>query len=122
VFRPHRRSVKRQEPPTLQDAVDDREGEVFIVQHAPPGIERCVRREDHGALVSMAIIDDVEEHVGGVGAVGKIPDFIDDGHGRMRVRRQPLSEASAPKRVRQIIDEFRRGDKPRSPTGAFRGS
>ena len=113
MFRTHRWSVKREQTAALEDAVDNGEGEVFVVQHAPPGIERFVRREDHRALVPMAIVDDVKEHVGSVRAVGKIPDFVDDQDGRMRVRRQPLRESAAAKGIRQIVDQFRRGDKPR---------
>ena len=40
----------------------------------------------------MALVDDVEEHVGRVGAVREIADFVDDQDRRMRVGRQRLRE------------------------------
>ena len=39
------------------------------MEDAPPGIERFVGGEDHRALLAMAIIDDEEEHIRGVGPV-----------------------------------------------------
>lgn len=56
----------------------------------------------------MAIIDDVEEHVGGVSAVREIADFIDDEDIGMRVRRQRVGEAPRRKGRREIVDELRR--------------
>ena len=45
--------------------------------HAAPRLERCVGRENHGAAAAVSFIDDVEEHVGGVGAVGEVAHFVD---------------------------------------------
>lgn len=42
----------------------------------------------------MALVDDMEEHIGGVGGVCEMADFVDDQHGRMRVRRQHVREFS----------------------------
>ena len=53
--------------------------EILVVEHAAPRLQRLVRREDHRAMPAMALVDDVEEHVGGVGAVGEIA----------RLRRRP---------------------------------
>ena len=74
----------------------------------PQAFERLVGGEDHRALAPMPLVDDVEEHVGGVGAVGEIADLVDDEHGRMRVGRQRLRELPGAKRGGEIVDERRR--------------
>ncbi|HET6414095.1 MAG TPA: hypothetical protein VFG53_18700, partial [Anaeromyxobacter sp.] len=56
----------------LEDAVDDGGREVLVVEDAAPGIERLVGGEDHRATLQVALVDDVEEHVGGVVAVGQV--------------------------------------------------
>jgi hypothetical protein len=78
MFGPHRWPIEREQSAALKDAVEDRVGQVFIMQHAAPGRQRLVRGENHGALLPMAVIDDMEEHVGRVGAVGKVADFVDN--------------------------------------------
>ena len=64
-----------------------------------PGVERLVGGEDHRALALVAVVDDVEEHVGGVGAVGEVADFVDDEDVRVdvaceRVGQAPLRKAA----------------------------
>ena len=49
---------------------------------------RLVGGEDHRALAQVAVVDDVEEHVGGVGAVGEVADLVDDEHVRVSVARR----------------------------------
>ena len=53
----------------------------------------------------MPLVDDVEEHVGGVGAVGEVADLVDDEDGGMRVGRQRLRELPGAKRGREVVDE-----------------
>jgi hypothetical protein len=43
----------------------------------------------------MPIVDDVEEHIGGIGAVGEIAHFVDDQDARLDVGRERLGEAAA---------------------------
>jgi hypothetical protein len=76
VLGPHRRTIQREEAIALQDAVDDRVREVFVMQHAPPLVQRFIRGEDHRALLPMPIVDDVKEHIGGVGAAREVADFV----------------------------------------------
>jgi hypothetical protein len=61
----------------------------------------------------MALVDDVEEHVGRVGAVREITHFIDDEDGRMRVSRQGVRQLAGAKGCRQVVDERRRGGEER---------
>ena len=56
----------------------------------------------------MALVNDMEEHVRRVGAVGEIADFIDDQDGGMRVGRQRLRQLARAERRREVVDE--RGD------------
>ena len=62
----------------FENAVQDGLGEIGIVEHLAPGFEGFVGGEDHGSLVQVAIIDDLEEDIGSIRAVGEIPDFVDD--------------------------------------------
>ena len=55
----------------------------------------------------MALVDDVEEHVGRIGAVGEIAHFVDDQDGRMRVGGQRVCQLADAKRGRQVVDERR---------------
>lgn len=69
---PQRWAVESEQPPALEDPIDDGVGEVLVMEHAAPGAERLVSGEEHGPAPAVAIIDDVEEHVGRVGAVGEV--------------------------------------------------
>jgi len=66
-----------EETAALEDAVQDRLGQIGIVQDPAPRGEGFVRREKHRAVVQVAFVDDVEEDVGEVGPVGEIADFVD---------------------------------------------
>jgi hypothetical protein len=110
---PHRGPVECEDSAALEDAVDDRLCQILIMQHTTPHRERLVRGEDHGALFPMAIVDDVEEHVRGVRAVGEIAHFVHDQNVGMNIRRQGVGEPPAAKGSREIINEFGGGDKPR---------
>ncbi len=92
VLGTHRRAVELKQAAALEDAVEDRLGEIVVVQHPAPGGERLVGGEDHRAPALVALVDDVEEHVGGVGAVGEVADLVDDEHGRVGVARERLGE------------------------------
>ena len=71
-------TVEAKESSALEDAVDDGGGEVVIVEDLAPSVGVFVGGEDHGALANVALVDDVEERIGSVVAVGEIADFIDD--------------------------------------------
>ena len=104
-------AVEPQQPASLEHAVDDRLGEVVVVEHAAPRLERLVRCKDHRAVPPMSLVDDMEEHIGGVGAVREIADFIDHQDRGMRVRRQRVRELARAKRGREVIDECGGGRK-----------
>src|SRR5205823_4684048 len=77
-----------------EDAIEDGLGEVLVVEDAAPGLQRLVRGEEHGALPTVAIVDHVEQDVGGVGAVGEVADLVDDEDVGMGVGRQGISESA----------------------------
>ena len=60
----------------------------------------------------MAIIDDVKQHVGGIGPVGEVPDLVDNEDRGVGVRGQGVGEPTATEGRREIIDQFGGGDKP----------
>jgi hypothetical protein len=51
--------------------------QVFIVEHVPPRRERLVGGEDHRALLPVAVVDHVEEHVRRIRSVREIADLVD---------------------------------------------
>jgi hypothetical protein len=89
-----RGAVEGEEPTSLENAIDDGGGEVGVVQDAAPGIERLVGGEDHGATVQVAVVDDVEEDIGGVGAIGQVAHLVDDEDVGVGVGGQRLEQAS----------------------------
>ena len=105
-----RRSIEREQPAALEDAIEDGLRQVLIVQHTSPGGERFVRREDHGALLPMPVVDDVEEHVCGIGAVGEVAHFVADEDTGLHVGGQDLGEAAAPEGRRQVVNQLGGGD------------
>ena len=54
----------------------------------------------------MAIIDDVEEHVRGVGAIREIAHFVDDQHTKMNVGGQRIGEPATAECGGEFIDQF----------------
>jgi len=81
-------------------------GEVFVVQHAAPCGERLVRGEDHGTLLPVSVVDDVKEHVRGIGAVRQIADLVDNQDAGLKIGRQRIGESAAPKRCRQVVNQL----------------
>jgi hypothetical protein len=73
----HRWAIKVKGSSALEHSIDDRLREIFIVKHSAPCSERLVGGEDHRAFALVPIVDDVEEHVRRVRAVGEVPDLVD---------------------------------------------
>jgi hypothetical protein len=101
----HGGAVELDDAAAFEDAVEDGGGEVFVVEDGAPGVEGLVGGEDHRAFSAVALVDDVEEHVGGVGAVGEVADFIDDEHVRMDVAGECLAETSLAECGGEVVDE-----------------
>jgi hypothetical protein len=95
----------------LQHPVEDGLGKIGVVQDPAPGMQRLVGREDHGAVMEVALVDDVEEHVRRVGAVAQVPDLVDHEDVGMRVGRQDVAEPALAGGGGQLVDEGgRRGE------------
>ena len=89
----------------LEDPIENRLRQVVIVEDAAPRFEGLVGHKDHRAMPPVPFVDDVEEHVGGVGPVGEVADFVDNEHRRMRVGREGVRELAGAKGRREIVDE-----------------
>ena len=61
---------------TLEDAVENGFGEVGVAHGAPPEFERLVGGEEHRATAAVALVDDMEQDVGGVRSVSEASDFV----------------------------------------------
>ncbi len=106
----HRGAVQREDPAALEDTVDDRQREVVVMQHVSPGGDGFVGGKYHRTASLVAVVDDMEEHVRGVGAVGEIAYFIDDEQARMGVGGERVSEATRAESGGEVVDEFRGSD------------
>jgi len=53
----------------------------------------------------MTVVDDVEEDVGGVRAVGEVADLIDDEHVRLKVVQQAIAQATLATGGGEIVDQ-----------------
>jgi hypothetical protein len=89
-------------PAALQHPVEDGLGEVLVVEHAAPGRQQLV--EDQGPPVQVAVVDHLEEHVRGVGAVARIADLVDHEDVRVSVAGQHVPDLAGPCRTRQVVD------------------
>jgi hypothetical protein len=103
-------------PTPLEDPIQDGLGEIRIMEDPAPGGERFVRGEDHRAMMQVALVDDVEEHVGGIGPVAEIAYFVDDQHVRMGVGRQRMAKLALAGRDREVsmsaVAVVKRASKP----------
>jgi len=106
----HGRAVEIEEAAAFEDAVDDGGGEVIVVEDGAPEGGVLVGGEEHGASGEMAVVDDVEEHVSSVGAVGEVADFIDDEDSGVGVAGEGLCEAARAEGGGEVIDELGGGD------------
>ena len=94
----------------LEHPIDDRLRKILVVQDTAPGGERFVGGEDHRATTLVTIVDDVEEHVRCVGAVGEVADFVDHQDVRMGEAGERFGQAPGAEGRRELVDEFCGGD------------
>ena len=78
----------------MAPAIEDRLGEIVVVEDPPPGGQRFVRREDHGSVMQVAVVDDLEQDIGRIGAVAETADLVDDQDVRVGVGGQDLALAA----------------------------
>ena len=94
VLGSQRGSIELEDSPAVQDAVNDRVGEVIVVQHRTPTSRVLVGGEDHRASLDVTLVDDVEEDVRGVVPVGQVADLVDDEDVRTHVHRERLAQST----------------------------
>src|SRR3954469_5909182 len=107
------RAIELEPATSLEDAVDDGLREILVVEHGSPGIGVLVAGEDHRAPAAVAVVDDVVQHVGGIGSVSEIADLVNHKDVGRDVARKSLGETALTKRRRKIIDELGGGDEER---------
>jgi hypothetical protein len=109
----HRGAIEMEQSAALQDTVDDRRSEIVVVEHGSPIVRVLVRGEDDRAHRLMALGHDVVEDVRCVGAIGQVPDLIDDQDVRCDVREERISEVTFARGDREVLDELGRGHEER---------
>ena len=65
------------------------------MQYETPSCQRFVGGEDHGAVMEIAVVDDLEHEVGGIAADGEVANFVDHEDGWMGVAREGSGELTA---------------------------
>ena len=100
-------------PPPLQHAVEDGLGEIGVVEDPAPGAQRLVSREDHGALMQVALVDDVEEDVSRIRPIAEIADLVDHEDVGMGVGREDVAEPALARGRGELVNEGGRRGEPR---------
>lgn len=99
-------------PPPLQHAVEDGLGEIGVVEDPAPGAQRLVGREDHGALMQVALVDDVEEDVGRIRPIAQIADLVDHEDVGMGIGREDVAEPAFARGRGELVNEGGRRGEP----------
>ena len=97
----------------FEEAIDDVLGQIAIMQHVAPGRQRLVGGDEDRELPEVAFVDDPIEHVGRVGRVREVADFIEDQHVRVQKRGERRVERAETGGVRQLADQHIGGDEAR---------
>ncbi len=63
--------------------------------------------------MQVAVVDDVEEDVGGIRAVGEVADLVDHEHVRVHVLRERLAQPTEATGGGEIVDEMGGGGEER---------
>jgi hypothetical protein len=113
VARTHGWAVELEEPATLEDTIDDGLSEVVVVEDCTPGVGWLVAGEDHRARLAVPVVDDVVQHVGGVGAVGEVADFVDDEQVGVHVAIERIGEPPVAEGSGEIVDQLGCGHEER---------
>jgi len=103
----HRGTVEDEEAAALKGAVDDGLGQVVVMENGTPCDEwRLVGGEEERPSAQVTIVDNVEQHVGGVGPVGEVADLVDDEDVGVDVLGQGLAQPALAAGGGEIVDEF----------------
>ncbi len=105
------RTAEVDDAPALEDAVEDRLGEIRIVKDLSPGVDRLIRRENHGSAFEVALVDDLEEHVGRIRWMDEVADLVDHEDRDRDQGMECFGEASVTAGDRELVDEFVGGRK-----------
>jgi len=83
------------------------------MQHAAPCRGLLVGRDEHRAAAQVALIDDLEEAVGGVGAVGQVAELVDDEDGGRDIGFEQFFVVAAAGGGMQVAEQLRGGGEAR---------
>jgi hypothetical protein len=90
---------------SFEDTVEDHLGEIAIVEDLAPVAELFVGREDHGFPSEVAVVDDAEQDVRGVGRVVEVADFVDDQDVWLEPDLSGLAEPAITRGGDEIVDQ-----------------
>jgi hypothetical protein len=79
------------------------------MKHLAECRQRFVRGDDRGALLQVALADDPEEHIRGIGCVALIAELVDDEHMRMQIGFERFFQPAALCGVGKLSDQLVRG-------------
>jgi hypothetical protein len=93
----------------LEDTIEERLGQIGIVEHVPPRRKRLVGGEEHGLASEIALVHHLEEDVGGILGEGEVADLVEHQDVRVRVGVERRRELAGARGVGQLLDERGRG-------------
>jgi hypothetical protein len=103
--------IDQHKPAFLQHVVHDGFRQIVVVQHfALCSQRRLIGGEKHRSVTQMAVVDHVEQHVGGIGSVGQVAHFIDDQHVWLKLGGQRFAQPPFRAGAGKLLDEGRGGD------------
>ena len=117
----HEPPVHRDDAVALEAAVKDRLGQVVVVQRRAPVLERLVGGEQQRTPLEAAGVDDVEEDIGGIGAVAELAEFVHEEHSGPDIGLKGCAEAALAAGAAEVIDE-RRGRRTRTRSRSRAGA
>jgi hypothetical protein len=105
VLSTYGRAVEFEVSTALEYPVDDGVSQILVVKNPSPGIQGFVGSKDHRFFLLMAFVDDMEEDVGCIGAIGEVADLVDDEHCGACVGMESLTEAAMDAGGGEVVDE-----------------
>jgi len=99
-------------PPIFQDAVEERLGEILVMEHITPSPQRLVGGEKGRSALDVPGIDDGVQDIGRIGGMREVAELINDEHFGGDKGLCGISELTDFCRLGELIDEMGGDDVP----------
>ena len=89
----------------LEQAIQDRLGQVAIMEHIAKRRQRLIRRQQHRTVFEVALVDHAIEYIRRVGGVREVAQLVDDQDVRMEKGLERTLQAPLRRRVGEPADQ-----------------